>query len=166
MYFPEPWQLCKMQISSVNDVKIYNLSHGKSLPEVRRERKPAAVPFGPCKIVAKLLAKHKSQVFSPCNSFILGYFILIALYSNFPLGSLNYRASNTLVYSAKDACSFSNEMLQIGNYRFAVFPMYLHHYIDFFITVAVRPEEKAAAEERCRWVTIQVWIVTVLLGGA
>lgn len=24
-----------MQLSSVNDVKIYNLSHGKSLPEVR-----------------------------------------------------------------------------------------------------------------------------------
>lgn len=25
-----------MQLSSVNDVKIYNLSHGKSLPEVRK----------------------------------------------------------------------------------------------------------------------------------
>ena len=32
---PEPLSLAIMQISSVNDVKIYNLSHGKSLPEVR-----------------------------------------------------------------------------------------------------------------------------------
>ena len=30
----EPCLLLTMQISNVNDVKIYNLSHGKSLPEV------------------------------------------------------------------------------------------------------------------------------------